>query len=68
MIIPIPKLEVALQRPVFLELKQLAQDLNQKLELAMDTLSMGMSDDFQTAILAGSTIIRIGQRIFGPRN
>jgi pyridoxal phosphate enzyme (YggS family) len=43
-----------------------------KLELAgsgivTDTLSMGMSGDFETAILCGSTCVRIGTAIFGPR-
>jgi uncharacterized pyridoxal phosphate-containing UPF0001 family protein len=32
-----------------------------------DTLSMGMSDDLEAAILEGSTIVRIGTAIFGPR-
>lgn len=32
-----------------------------------DILSMGMSDDFETAIAAGSTMIRVGSAIFGPR-
>ena len=32
-----------------------------------DTLSMGMSADFETAILEGATIVRIGTAIFGPR-
>ncbi len=35
--------------------------------LALDTLSMGMSDDFVAAIAAGSTIVRIGTALFGPR-
>lgn len=35
--------------------------------LAIDTLSMGMSDDFETAILAGATCIRIGTALFGAR-
>jgi hypothetical protein len=30
-------------------------------------LSMGMSDDFEAAILEGSTIVRIGRALFGPR-
>jgi hypothetical protein len=33
----------------------------------MDTLSMGMSSDLEEAILNGSTIVRIGTAIFGPR-
>jgi uncharacterized pyridoxal phosphate-containing UPF0001 family protein len=31
----------------------------------LDTLSMGMSADFEAAIAAGSTIVRIGTAIFG---
>ena len=34
----------------------------------VDCLSMGMSDDFADAIRCGSTIIRVGTAIFGPRN
>ncbi|KJH47211.1 pyridoxal phosphate enzyme, YggS family [Dictyocaulus viviparus] len=30
-------------------------------------LSMGMSDDFETAIVQGSTVVRVGSKIFGPR-
>lgn len=33
-----------------------------------DTLSMGMSGDFEVAIEEGSTIVRVGSSIFGPRN
>lgn len=33
-----------------------------------DVLSMGMSDDFPLAIAEGSTMIRVGTGIFGPRN
>ncbi len=36
-------------------------------ELSWDTLSMGMSADFATAIAEGSTMIRVGTAIFGPR-
>lgn len=35
---------------------------------ALDTLSMGMSDDYQQAIQAGSNMIRIGRAIFGERH
>jgi hypothetical protein len=34
---------------------------------ALDTLSMGMSDDFEAAVAAGSTMVRIGTALFGPR-
>lgn len=36
--------------------------------LDVDTLSMGMSADLEAAIIAGSTCIRIGTDLFGPRN
>ena len=35
---------------------------------APTVLSMGMSDDFPVAIREGSTIVRVGSKIFGPRN
>ena len=35
---------------------------------AFDTLSMGMSDDYELAIECGSTMVRIGSSIFGERN
>jgi pyridoxal phosphate enzyme (YggS family) len=34
---------------------------------ALDTLSMGMSDDYELAIREGSTMVRIGSALFGPR-
>jgi hypothetical protein len=35
--------------------------------LDMDTLSMGMSQDFRIAIEEGSTMVRVGSAIFGAR-
>jgi pyridoxal phosphate enzyme (YggS family) len=35
---------------------------------ALDTLSMGMSDDFEVAIAEGATMVRVGTAIFGERN
>jgi uncharacterized pyridoxal phosphate-containing UPF0001 family protein len=35
--------------------------------LALDTLSAGMSDDLEAAILEGATMVRIGSAIFGRR-
>jgi pyridoxal phosphate enzyme (YggS family) len=37
-------------------------------EFALDTLSIGMSDDMDTAIAEGSTMVRIGSAIFGKRS
>ena len=35
--------------------------------IALDTLSMGMSDDFEAAVAEGATMVRIGTAIFGAR-
>ncbi|WP_111657879.1 YggS family pyridoxal phosphate-dependent enzyme [Isoalcanivorax indicus] len=35
---------------------------------SLDTLSMGMSDDFETAIAEGATLVRLGTALFGPRD
>ena len=48
-------------RPVFRELRRLASSLG------LPELSMGMSDDFETAIEEGSTMVRIGRALFGSR-
>lgn len=65
----IPKFQVneSLQLASFNRLTTLFQQLNHVLPVPLDTLSIGMSGDFQTAIHAGSTMIRIGQAIFGSR-
>lgn len=55
------------QYTLFTELRQLLQQLNQHFNVQMDTLSMGMSQDFIPAIHAGSTIIRLGEAVFGKR-
>jgi len=34
----------------------------------LDTLSMGMSQDLEAAVMEGATIVRIGTAIFGERN
>lgn len=51
------------QRAAFAILRELAAAS----PLAMDTLSMGTSDDFEAAIAEGSTMVRLGTVIFGPR-
>jgi len=54
------------QHASFKHLRQLFDDLNQQ-GFALDTLSMGMSNDFEIAIAEGSTMIRVGTAIFGER-
>ena len=54
----------------FQQMYQLFIDISQKKydNVSMVCLSMGMSDDFEDAIACGSTMIRVGTAIFGPRN
>ncbi len=55
------------QRVPFARLRELAEALSRD-GLSLDTLSMGMSDDFRAAIMEGATIVRIGTAVFGPRD
>jgi pyridoxal phosphate enzyme (YggS family) len=66
MTIPAPADEFSAQRQAFHQLNELFISLQQKYK-QLDTLSMGMSEDFEAAIAEGSTIVRIGVAIFGPR-
>ena len=68
MLIPKPLDNVSQQYDSFLRLSQMQNTVNQQLNTTMDTLSMGMSTDFQAAIYAGSTIVRLGTAIFGQRS
>ncbi|MEP4145709.1 MAG: YggS family pyridoxal phosphate-dependent enzyme [Halioglobus sp.] len=54
------------QRVAFATLRQVFEQLKLK-HPQMDTLSMGMSGDMEAAIAEGSTMVRIGTAIFGPR-
>lgn len=56
-------------RPWFRQLRQLAEHINtlKLTNVTMDTLSMGMSHDFEIAIEEGATLIRVGTAIFGIR-
>ena len=60
MAIPAPGAHADLQK-----MKKLYDELRP--EFGMDTLSMGMSDDLEAAIAAGSTMVRVGTAIFGQR-
>ena len=55
-------------RPYFREMRAWYERLKTAYpELPIDTLSMGMSHDFDTAIEEGATTVRVGTAIFGPR-
>ena len=66
MAIPEPTTDVTLQRRRFALLRELKDRLAARGH-ALDTLSMGMSDDFEAAIMEGATMVRVGTAIFGPR-
>ncbi|MDP2823900.1 MAG: YggS family pyridoxal phosphate-dependent enzyme [Sulfuritalea sp.] len=67
MAIPEPSDDSRLQRSRFSLLRQLRDQLNAE-GLGLDTLSMGMSEDLETAVMEGATIVRIGTAIFGQRD
>jgi len=66
MCIPPPLADPQAQRVPFRQLRELLQQLNAAGH-ALDTLSMGMSDDLEAAVREGSTLVRVGTAIFGPR-
>ena len=66
MAIPEPTTDTALQRSRFRGLRVIRDDLLRR-GVEMDTLSMGMSDDLEAAIVEGATLVRVGRAIFGER-
>ena len=69
MAIPAPTDNVAEQEAAFSQMEQLFEQLKVAFpHQQIDTLSMGMTDDMQTAIKCGSTMVRIGTAIFGARD
>ena len=54
--------------PAFGELRDLRDRAEQRLGMRLPVLSMGMSGDFEAALAAGSTMLRLGQALFGPRS
>ncbi|QBQ63298.1 YggS family pyridoxal phosphate-dependent enzyme [Actinobacillus indolicus] len=67
MAIPKPESEPEQQKIALAQMNELFLQLQSKFE-GIDTLSMGMSDDMQSAIECGSTMVRIGTAIFGARS
>jgi pyridoxal phosphate enzyme (YggS family) len=54
-------------RPGFRLLRKLKDELNAQ-GYKLDTLSMGMSGDYEIAIQEGATLVRVGSAIFGNRS
>ena len=67
MAIPAPHPEPARRRGAFARMRGLFETLAGA-HPGVDTLSMGMSDDFALAIAEGATMVRIGTALFGPRD
>lgn len=66
MCIPAPKDTATAARETFSRMAALQAFLNEN-GLRLDTLSMGMSDDLDSAIACGATTVRVGTAIFGAR-
>lgn len=66
MAMPNPDNDLATQRTEFRRLRETRDRLIDQ-DLQLDTLSMGMSGDLEAAICEGSTMVRVGTAIFGPR-
>jgi PLP dependent protein len=54
-------------RPFFAGLRSLRDEIAAENNVGLPILSMGMSDDFVTAIEEGATLVRVGTAIFGAR-
>jgi PLP dependent protein len=67
MSIPAPHAQTDRRRAAFARMKTLFDELRGEHPQA-DTLSMGMSEDFELAIAEGATMVRIGTALFGPRS
>lgn len=70
MTIPPASAEKLMSRKYFDEMRKLFVDIETKKydNVTMKILSMGMSDDFEEAIFAGATMVRVGSAIFGERD
>ena len=66
MAIPAPAVGLEAQRAPHRRLRQCLEALRAE-GLDLDTLSAGMSDDLEAAILEGATMVRVGTAIFGRR-
>jgi pyridoxal phosphate enzyme (YggS family) len=51
----------------FVRVRELRDEAQQRAGKSLPVLSMGMSGDFEAALAAGSTMLRLGQALFGPR-
>jgi len=57
----------AVARRTFAHLRSCRESLENRFGCSLPELSMGMSDDFEDALYEGSTLLRLGSLLFGPR-
>jgi pyridoxal phosphate enzyme (YggS family) len=67
MAIPAPLPDLSRRRDAFARMRELFEALAAD-NAGVDTLSMGMSDDFELAIAEGATMVRVGTALFGRRS
>jgi len=67
MALPKPREHFPEQKACLMQLKNLLDNVNQSLDLNLDTISAGMSNDLEAAVAAGATMVRIGSDLFGAR-
>ena len=66
MAIPAPHADLGLRAQAFRRMRVLFESLRRN-HPSVDTLSMGMSEDFELAVTEGATMVRVGSGLFGPR-
>lgn len=66
MAIPAPHVDPSRRRDAFARMRRLFDTLAGS-DAAIDTLSMGMSDDLELAVAEGATMVRVGSALFGAR-
>ena len=64
-ILPLEKTQKE-RESLFLKTKKIRDDISKKHKIPLE-LSMGMSGDYRDAVACGSTLIRVGSKIFGTR-
>jgi pyridoxal phosphate enzyme (YggS family) len=70
MCVPPPAVQPGQNRSFFAAARHVFVDIRNKIEdnnSNMDSLSMGMSDDYEDAVREGATLVRLGTALFGPR-
>ncbi len=70
MIVPPLAGDAEASRPYFRRLRELRDSLNDLAlpNVTLEDLSMGMTHDYQVAVAEGSTLVRVGTALFGPRS